>query len=162
MNQTIFPPDSDLHEVIELNISHLDSCIALDKLVLQGFWSKSHWEKELIDPQRLCIGIIQYSQLIAIASGWLVLNEVQLTLIEVHPKYQRKGLGQLVLSGLLCRAYELGIRSATLEVAIDNESAKALYRKCGFEIVGLRRGFYKNGKDALMQTKKMHTEPNSP
>jgi ribosomal-protein-alanine N-acetyltransferase len=54
---------------------------------------------------------------------------------------------------MLRQAAGLGARSATLEVRVGNPSAQALYRKFGFQIVGRRKGYYKdNGEDALLMT----------
>lgn len=50
---------------------------------------------------------------------------------------------------------------ATLEVRTSNEAAQALYRQLGFEPVGLRRRYYKNGEDAVIMTLMM-TPPQQP
>ena len=45
--------------IIQLGILHLNSCIDLDQKALKGLWTKSQWKKELTDPKRICIGIIE-------------------------------------------------------------------------------------------------------
>ena len=44
-----------------------------------------------------------------------------------------------------------GAVSATLEVAAGNMAALALYRAAGFTTRGRRRGYYRDGGDALIQ-----------
>ena len=48
-------------------------------------------------------------------------------------------------------AFSLGARSISLEVRPSNTAAISLYKKLGFEEIGLRRGFYREPKeDALI------------
>jgi len=74
--------------------------------------------------------------------------EAEVHTIGVDPRFQRRGIGRLLLRDLLARADEL---SATtfLEVRTDNEAAIALYVAEGFEVVGMRRRYYQpSGADA--------------
>jgi len=48
----------------------------------------------------------------------------------------------------LRRLAGLGVRAVFLEVAEDNGSARALYRRAGFRDVGRREGYYPAGKGA--------------
>jgi len=45
--------------LIQLGIVNLNSCLELDQKLFKGLWTKSQWEKELTDPKRICIGIIE-------------------------------------------------------------------------------------------------------
>ena len=38
---------------------HLNDCMDLDQKSLKGLWTKSQWERELTDPKRICLGIIE-------------------------------------------------------------------------------------------------------
>lgn len=74
--------------------------------------------------------------------------EAEVHTIGVDPRFQRRGVGRLLLRDLLARADEL---SATtfLEVRTNNEAAIALYVAEGFEVVGMRRRYYQpSGADA--------------
>ncbi len=101
------------------------ACFELDTLALGGLWSQQHWEKELGDCERICIGIIKNSDLLAMACGWIVIDELQLTAIAVHPKYRRQGLGKSILKNLLNEAMFKGVIKATLELSNTNYAAKA-------------------------------------
>lgn len=43
-----------------------------------------------------------------------------------------------------------GRGAAVLEVGVDNVAALALYTRLGFKRVGLRRGYYPDGTDAVL------------
>lgn len=74
--------------------------------------------------------------------------EAEVHTIGVDPRFQRAGIGRRLLRALLSAADE---RQATtfLEVRTDNEGAIALYQGHGFEVVGVRRRYYRpSGADA--------------
>ncbi|SFD63928.1 ribosomal-protein-alanine N-acetyltransferase [Actinopolyspora alba] len=74
--------------------------------------------------------------------------EAEVHTIAVDPDYQRKGVGRTLLRKLLVRADEQRAQ-VFLEVRTDNDSAIALYREHGFEVVGKRERYYRpSGADA--------------
>jgi len=139
-----------LHQVA-LAPEHLEACFSLDQASLGGLWSRSQWQSELEDERRPGVGLCQGQQLLAMASGWLVVDELHITLVAVDPGQQRRGLGRRVLEALLLVAGQQGALHATLEVARSNTAAVALYRRLGFRDAGVRRRYYRNGEDALIQ-----------
>ena len=89
--------------------------------------------------------------LLGIGCLWAILEEAHITILAVHPDYQRQGLGQVLLWALLRSAWQRGLEWATLEVRASNRAAIALYQKFGFSEVGKRRRYYQDtGEDALI------------
>lgn len=129
----------------------LEACLELDRLGLDGLWSRDQWVTELADPRRPGLGIWLDDSLVAMACGWLVVDELHITLVAVTPQRRRQGLGQRLLTALLAEAGRLGAERATLEVAATNSAALALYGRLGFTTAGRRRGYYRSGDDALIQ-----------
>ena len=144
--------------IIQLGILHLNSCIDLDRKALKGLWTKSQWEKELTDPKRICIGVIELEtkKLLGLCSAWLVIDELHITSLAVHPKHQRKGLGKFLISDLIKRSNSLLTNHIHLEVKDTNEPGKAFYKSMGFKIVGNRPNFYKDGSDAIIFNKQLN------
>ena len=137
--------------VRNLTPEDLQACLALDRASLEGLWTSAQWQTELADPRRPGMGLWQADTLQAMASGWLVVDELHITLVAVAPEQRRRGLGRQVLKALLEDARQQGARHATLEVAATNAAAVVLYHSLGFQDAGLRRGYYRNGDDALIQ-----------
>ena len=132
----------------------LSGCLQLDRIALKGLWTKQQWERELSDNSRLVMGIdAEDHSLIALASAWLVVDELQITAVAVDPIHQRCGFGARVLQAVMDRAAALGAISATLEVASTNAVARAFYAQCGFSTTGCRSSYYSNGDDALLQSR---------
>jgi ribosomal-protein-alanine N-acetyltransferase len=138
-------------ELRPLAAPHLQACLALDRRCLGGLWSADQWEQELADERRPGLGLWHGEALCAMACGWLVVDELHITLVAVDQPWQRRGLGRRLLAALLARAAELGAAHATLEVATANQAALALYRSLGFSDAGIRRAYYRDGGDALIQ-----------
>jgi ribosomal-protein-alanine N-acetyltransferase len=96
----------------------------------------------------------------AYAGLWLMVDEAHITTIAVRREYRGRGLGELVLSGLIDIAMEVGARLMTLEVRISNTEAQNLYLKFGFKQSGLRRRYYSdNNEDALIMTAEAINSP---
>ena len=141
--------------IIQLGILDLNSCLDLDQESFQGLWTKSQWEKELSDPKRICIGIVelQSKKLLGLCSAWLIIDELHLTYIAVHPLHQRKGLGKFLISDLIKRSKSLRTNQIYLEVKDTNEPAKAFYKAMDFKTIGNRPNFYKDGSNAIILKK---------
>ncbi len=87
---------------------------------------------------------------------WLSVDEGHITTIAVAPAYRGRGIGELLLNGLIDQALELNADVLTLEVRISNIVAQQLYLKYGFRPAGTRPRYYTdNGEDALI----MWTDP---
>jgi len=90
-------------------------------------------------------------QIVGMVVSWVILDELHIATLAVHPDYRRQGIGRLILTEALQDGYRAGTRYALLEVRAGNEAAQNLYRKFGFKTVGLRPKYYKdNGEDAAL------------
>lgn len=83
-----------------------------------------------------------------------VADEAEILTLAVRPSARRGGLGgRLVGEGVLAAAAR-GAARVFLEVAEDNEPARALYAKAGFVEAGRRPGYYAapdgSRRDALL------------
>ena len=134
-----------------LEPSDLEDCIALDQASLGGLWTRAQWQSELAEARRPGMGLWDQGKLVAMASGWQVVDELHITLVAVDPQRRRQGLGRQVLTALLSHCQALGSERATLEVAASNAAALSLYRVLGFQEAGRRSAYYRNGDDALIQ-----------
>ena len=82
-----------------------------------------------------------------------VLDEGYISNVAVTAAYRRQNIGDALIDALMERANKLELAFVTLEVRESNEAAKALYAKHGFEVVGLRKGYYTKPKEnAVLMT----------
>lgn len=88
---------------------------------------------------------------------WFMHDEAHITAIAVREVYRRRGIGELLLLATVDLAQENGLEAVSLEVRASNHGAQSLYRKYGFEHVGVRKGYYSDDhEDAhIMTTEKI-------
>lgn len=145
---------ADALRIAPLRRADLDRCVELEQELFPGDdpWSLTAFNSEL-DLGHYFVGAYnEYGALLGYAGIALVVPppraEAEVHTIAVAPQGQRLGVGTALLRELLDHADTY--RAATfLEVRTDNEPAIALYRKHGFEMVGLRKRYYQpSGADA--------------
>lgn len=90
-------------------------------------------------------------QVVGYGGVWLTVDEGHITTLASAQNVRRRGVGELLLNGLIEAARELGAEVLTLEVRVSNLAAQQLYLKYGFEARGTRRRYYTdNNEDALI------------
>ena len=96
-------------------------------------------------------GTRESTSLVGYGGCWMIAGEAHISTIAVHPDYRGQGLGEVLLVGMLQRAIHLNSEYSVLEVRASNTTAQSLYRKYEYEVVGRRRGYYRDdGEDALL------------
>jgi ribosomal-protein-alanine N-acetyltransferase len=82
---------------------------------------------------------------------WLIGEDVQINNIAIHPDFRGMGVGEHVMRQVIEQVRFRGASLITLEVRPSNTAALALYRKLGFKLMGIRKGYYTiPSEDALV------------
>jgi len=74
--------------------------------------------------------------------------------IAVMPQYRRKGVARALINKALDGMQYYKAKQCFLEVRVTNDLAISLYKKLGFEITRTINGYYSDGEDAYVMTKK--------
>ena len=94
---------------------------------------------------------IEGKQIIGYLGVMYVLDELHVNTIGTLPGHEGKGVATSLMEEAWAIAKERGIVRATLEVAVTNTRAQALYSRFGFAPVGVRKNYYERTKeDALV------------
>jgi ribosomal-protein-alanine N-acetyltransferase len=72
----------------------------------------------------------------------------------LHP-HRRKGIGKALVAQALENMRIYNAKQCFLEVRVTNTPAIELYKKLGFEITRTIHGYYSDGEDAYVMTKKL-------
>ncbi|WP_066895740.1 ribosomal protein S18-alanine N-acetyltransferase [Clostridium nigeriense] len=87
---------------------------------------------------------------------WIVIGEGSITNIAVSSDYRGKSIGNKLLESLINLCDDLSCTLINLEVRASNYTAQNLYKKHGFIIDGIRKGYYEDNKeDAILMSKKL-------
>ena len=121
---------------------------AILAIEIQSFsnpWSESAFRGEIQNKGiSFPMGIYREAdqRLIGYIIYWQIGPEVQINNVAVDPEFRRKGLGDAALKLVLDQVKERGATFVTLEVRPSNVPALTLYKKYGFEILGVRKDYY--------------------
>jgi len=75
--------------------------------------------------------------------------------IAVLPHGRRKGVAQALLTTAMKGMVHYKAKLCYLEVRVTNEPGVALYKKLGFEVSRTLNGYYSDGENAYVMTKKL-------
>ncbi|MFC4075297.1 ribosomal protein S18-alanine N-acetyltransferase [Salinithrix halophila] len=120
-------------------------------------WTRQAFYNELAYNQFAQYMVVEKEgRVIGYCGMWLILNEAHITNIAIHPDYRGRGIGEMMIDGMMALAREAGADSMTLEVRVSNAIAQQLYRKKGFEMTGIRPRYYTdNQEDAMIMWAKL-------
>ena len=106
-------------------------------------WSKNAIEEELTDTEgRLYFVAEEDGVVLGYAGAWLVADEGQITNIAVRKANRGEGYGTMLTRKLVHELFKRGMNEIFLEVRLSNMAAQAMYRRLGFTVKGLRKGYY--------------------
>ena len=151
------PPEAQLGEVIALRDLEWNDLAPLAALEQQLFaddaWSETTWWSELAGrPRRDYVVATTPDGTIAGYAGLDVAGDVaDVMTIATTPGHRGRGTGRALLAELVRRARTRGVDAVLLEVRADNDAARRLYDRAGFEVISVRRRYYQPGDvDALV------------
>lgn len=119
-------------------------------------WSMESIKGELINPlaKYIVAKDENTNSVIGFVGVWIVVGEASITNIAVHPNYRKYGVGYKLMDSLINLCNDLDCTLINLEVRSSNYAAQGLYKKSGFTVDGLRKGYYEDNKeDAILMTK---------
>jgi len=114
-------------------------------------WSKADFDFIVADPRAVNLALWCGQELAGYAMALVEGPDLHLVSLAVDEAYRRHGWGTRLVEELARRASLRGCRTCRLEVRRSNRVAQALYRRCGFDSVGVACGFYtRPAEDALV------------
>lgn len=138
----------------QLEWTDLETLAALEvELFADDAWTVESWWSELAErPRRDYVVAVDEAGGIRGYAGLDLAGDVaDVMTIATVPSAQGRGIGRLLLDELVARAARHGAQALLLEVRADNERARDLYERNGFEVLSTRRRYYQPGDvDALV------------
>lgn len=133
--------ENDFDEILRLEAESFNSFDRLDRETLA----------ELFSEFREGFYIIKDKDTVAGYSVFLIEDgEGYIESIAIDKKFRRQGIGLHALRFMIKRMAEMGFKTVKLHVRVDNLPAISLYEKNGFMRIGMKEGFYIDGKPAFI------------
>jgi len=127
--------------------NHIAAVIALERECDLSSRGEEGYLNLLEDEQWLLFVVCESTKTVAVFSGQLVADELQVDNVAVAEGFRRKGLATALLTRALGTAKKKGAATAVLEVRSGNFAARELYERHGFAVVGRRKGYYQAPPD---------------
>ncbi|GAB2615405.1 ribosomal protein S18-alanine N-acetyltransferase [Pseudactinotalea suaedae] len=146
-----------------LRLEDVDRVLELEVTLFGlGAWTRGMYENELSTPGRTYVAVEEDGVLVGYAGANLG-EESHVMTIGVAPQARRRGYASRMLSELMATARRHGATSMLLEVRADDDGPQGLYRRFGFEQIGVRPGYYQlEGADAVVMRAPLAAPPGLP
>ncbi len=135
-----------------MRAEHIAEVARLEKLCFSSPWSENSLGM-LLGEGGVAFVAAADGRVAAYGGMMTVLDEGQVTNIATHPDYRRQGYAREITEALIGYGREQALEGIYLEVRESNSAAIALYTACGFEKIGIRRGFYTKPAEAAVLMK---------
>jgi [ribosomal protein S18]-alanine N-acetyltransferase len=138
----------------------LDLVLAIEEASFTNPTTRAWYEAELARPEVCRVFVIRTAEtsVAGFAAFWKVVDEIHINNLAVHPAWRGRGVGTRLLAGVMQAAGGMGVRRATLEVRRSNLPAQRLYAAAGFQVAGVRAGYYAQPvEDALVLSRAVET-----
>lgn len=144
-----------------MTLPDIDAVLRIESASFPTPWPRDAFFYELARPDRSVCRVAECTQsdkapkIIGDIVVWLAGSIAHVATLAVHPDYRRRGIGACLLANALLTCADRGLAEALLEVREKNRVAQKLYRKFGFEVVGIRPGYYADtGENAVLMALK--------
>jgi len=129
-------------------MSDLARVSALDEICQPHPWGPANFQGELLRTDDGFNRLVEGPEgLHAYLCCWMVLDELHIGTVGVHPQQRRSGLGIALMQAAHDWARSRGGTIAHLEVRAGNASAIALYERLGYRRVGIRKEYYADNRE---------------
>ena len=141
-------------DIVPMTRAHIDALMPFEREMFgTEAWSADGYRAELADTRHryYLAAVDENESLLGWAGVRVVGDTAEILTVGVVPQARRQGIGGRLLAMLLDEATRRGAVEAFLEVRVDNTAAQQLYEQARFVRVGIRRGYYAEGRvDAVV------------
>ena len=149
-------------DIIKAHLEHLDDVLKLEKLCFSVPWTEGQLLSE-IESEYGCIFVsYECERPCGYAIMHMAGDQAELYRIATDPDKRGRGIADELMKTGIAWAIEQSAESIFLEVRAGNFPAISLYRKHGFENIGMRKKYYTDPvEDAVIMVRKVTEDDNS-
>ena len=125
-----------------LDQSHLDSILEIENESNPFPWTEGNFQ-DCLDKGYYSLALEDKNKFIGFAIMAISTDESHLLNIGINKNERGMGYGEKLLRKMIIAAEVMGSRKIILEVRLSNKTAYQLYKKLGFEEIGIRKKYYR-------------------
>jgi len=134
----------------------LDEIMEIELVAFTSPWLREMFIAEMEGPLSTTVVGLDGDRLAGYATYRVVIDEAHLMNIAIHPEYRLVGLGRALMDQVLGDCKEQEADYIFLEVRESNRPARGLYNSLGFEVIGVRKGYYTDDReDAIVMARRL-------
>ena len=137
----------------KLEPKDIKQVILLEEQFLGESLGKEMILNELDNPNVCFLSAKDNEKVIGYIGAYTFDDSMEILNFVVDEAYQRQGVGSLLFNTLL-NMYDK-TKSIVLEVRYNNEKGISFYKKNNFNVISIRKHYYKNGDDAIVMMKEI-------
>lgn len=135
-----------------MTMEDIPSVVEIENQCFSLPWSEKSFEDSLSREDTIFLVCeTEESHISGYMGLYLSFDEASVTNVAVSPVYRKRGYGEALVAVAKEEAKAAGAEMIFLEVRVSNEPAISLYKKHGFEELGIRKKFYEHPvEDAII------------
>lgn len=139
--------------VSKLTKDEISQVVLLEEKFLGETLGEEMLEAELNNPTLCFLSAKENEQVLGYIGAYVIEDSMEILNFVVDESHQRLGIGTLLFNTLL-ELYPNTL-SVVLEVREHNQKAFNFYKKQNFNVISMRKHYYKNGDNALVMMKEI-------
>lgn len=141
-------------KIKEMTLEDIEQIVEIENQSFKVPWKVNDFIETLEYENIVFLAAKDDSNVVGYCGIYMSVDQADIANIAVSLLYRGKGIAQKLVDGVLEIAKERAIKEVFLEVRQSNAKAIGLYKKMGFEQIGIRKSYYSNPKeDALLMMK---------
>lgn len=125
-----------------MELNDLEQVCKIESEIFSRPWTQNDFATSLTKEENIYLVVEKEEKIVGYCGMWGIVGEGQINNVAMHKAYRREGIAYEMLQQFLQEGKKKQLTSFTLEVRESNQAALALYKKLGFQAVGIRKDFY--------------------
>lgn len=135
----------------EMTLQDVPAVAEIEKACFSLPWSEKSLVDSVVREDTMFLVCEDAQEIVGYIGMYLSFDEGDITNVAVSPAHRKKGYGEAIVSKAVELAKEKQLEMILLEVRVSNVPAISLYKKMGFEEIGMRKNFYEHPvEDAII------------
>jgi ribosomal-protein-alanine N-acetyltransferase len=137
--------------VRNMTVEDISAVVKIEKECFSLPWSEKSFEESIPREDTIFLVCEEDESIMGYIGMYLSFDEASITNVAVASQFRKRGCAKQLVIAAKKAAKEAGAASIFLEVRFSNEPALSLYKKEGFENIGIRKNFYQHPvEDAII------------
>ena len=135
----------------EMTLQDVPAVAEIEKACFSLPWSEQSLVDSVVREDTMFLVCEDAPEIVGYIGMYLSFDEGDITNVAVSPAHRKMGYGEAIVSKAVELAKEKQLEMILLEVRVSNVPAISLYKKMGFEEIGIRKNFYEHPvEDAII------------